>query len=97
MRLLSHVCLLPSALQRVGSSLCVSKVSCANMPPFFSFNLNCQEEMRVVSRLGASTSVNFIPKSLLDFYVGRNKYLWIISRAFSHIPVLFANSGELLT
>lgn len=53
--------------------------------------------MRVVSRLGASTSVNFIPKSLLDFYVGRNKYLWIISRAFSHIPVLFANSGELLT
>lgn len=53
--------------------------------PFFSFNLNCREEMRVVSGLGASTSVNFIPKSLLDFYVGRNKYLWIISRAFSHI------------
>lgn len=46
--------------------------------------------MRVVIRLGASTSVNFIPKSLLDFYIGRNKYLWIVFRAFSHIPVLLA-------
>lgn len=51
----------------------------------------------MVSRLGASTSVNFIPKSLLDFYVGRNKYLWIVFRAFSIYLCYWLNSGESLT
>lgn len=46
--------------------------------------------MTVVSRLEASTSVNLIPKILFNSYVGRNKYLWIVFRAFNHIPVLLA-------
>lgn len=42
----------------------------------------------MVSRPGASSSVNLITKTLLDSYVGKNKHLWNVLKAFNQIPVL---------
>lgn len=82
----SKLCVFPTFPPSYGENgIYLAKVSLLNMAFCFFFE---PVKKVMINRPRASSSVNLIPNTSFDSHVGKNKYLWIVLRAFNQISVL---------